>query len=209
MPFLNPAESIIKLTKAMQAKEKFSYINIPKSSIVGLSRNSDNPFPQNFAKNIISSLKNNDNNVMKAISHTLMSDIDNGKHFKIGLNKHSQYFYSNIFEYYYMNNRDTYNTTLDFFVKNSKTVTVSFHDKKLVQKHLGYNTHVINVPYVNYYEKLDSVYAQLTEFDDGVDYCILDCGVFGLALMSKMWNNLNMSIIDIGKTINLVKTSNE
>jgi hypothetical protein len=209
MPFLNPSESIIKLTKAMQAKEKFSYINVPKSSIVGLSRNSDNPFPQNFAKNIISSLKNNDANVMKAISHTLMSDIDNGRHFKIGLNKNSQYFYSNIFEYYYMNNRDAYNATLDFFIKNSKTVTVSFHDKKLVQKHIGYNTHVINVPYVNYHEKLDSVYSQLTEFEGGVDYCIMDCGVFGLALMSKMWNNLNMSIIDIGKTINLVKTSSE
>jgi hypothetical protein len=53
------------------------------------------------------------------------------------------------------------------------------------------------------------VYSQLTEFEGGVDYCIMDCGVFGLALMSKMWNNLNMSIIDIGKTINLVKTSSE
>lgn len=191
----------------MQNKERFSYINIPKSSIVGLSKNSDNPFPSNFAKNIISSLKNNDKNVMKAISHTLMSDIDNGRHYKIGLNKDSKYYYSNIFEYYYMNNRDVYNTIVEFFIKNSKTVTVSFHDKKLVQKHLGYNTHVINVPYVNNYEKLDSIYSQLSEFDGGIDYCILDCGVFGLALMSKVWTNLNMSILDLGKTINLFKTS--
>lgn len=206
MSFLNPIESTIKLTKAMQAKEKFSYINVPKASIVGLSRNSDNSFPPYFAKNIISSLKNTDKRIMKAISHTLMSDIDSGKHFKIGLNKNSEYYYSNIFEYYFMNNREVYNSIIDFFIRNSKTVTISFHDKKLVQKHLGFNTHVINIPYVNQYDKLDNVCSQLAEFDGGVDYCILDCGIFGLGLMSKIWDKLDMSIIDLGKTINLFKT---
>lgn len=207
MTILNQTESLIKLTKAMQGNEKFSYINIPKSAIVGLSKNSENSFPSNFARNVINSLKNPDKKIMKALSHTLVSDVESGKHFKIGLNKNSDYYYSNVFEYYYMNNRDVYNTVLDFFIKNTKTVTISFHDKKLVQKHIGYNTHVINVPFVNQYEKLDNIYAQLSEFEGGVDYCILDCGVFGLALMSKIWENLNMSVIDIGKTINMVKAS--
>jgi hypothetical protein len=207
MSFLNPTQSLINVTKALQGHEKFSYINVPKSSIVGLSKNSENSFPNFFAKNVISSLKNSDKRVMKAISHTLMSDIDAGKHFKIGLNKNVEYYYSNIFEYYYMNNREVYNTVLDFFFKESKTVTISFHDKKLVQKHLGYNTHVINVPYSNHYDRLDSVYSQLTEFDGGVDYCILDCGIFGLALLPKIWENLNMSVVDFGKTLNLYKSS--
>lgn len=207
MSFLNPIESTIKLTKAMQDKEKFSYINIPKSSIVGLSKNSDNSFPSYFAKNIVSALKSNDKKIMKAISHTLMSDIEAGKHFKIGLPKNGEYFYSNIFEYYFMNNREVYNSIIDFFIRNSKTVTISFHDKKIVQKHLGYNTHVINVPYHNQYDKLDNVYSQLSEFDGGIDYCIMDCGIFGLGLMPKIWEKLNMSIIDLGKTINLYKTS--
>lgn len=207
MSFLDVNASVIKLTAAMQGKDKFSYINIPKSSIVGLSRNSDNSFPNYFAKGVLSSFKNTDKRVMKAVSHTLKSDVEAGKHFKIGLNKHHEYYYSNVFEYFYMNNRDVYDSIMDFFVKNTKTVTVSFHDKKLVQKHLGYNTHVINVPFNNYYEKLDSVYAQLTEFEGGVDYVIFDCGVFGLALLPKIWENLNMSVIDLGKTINLYKTS--
>ena len=60
MTFLNPTDSLRNLTSAMGKKEKFSYINVPKSSIVALSKNSENPFPANFAKNIISSLKNND-----------------------------------------------------------------------------------------------------------------------------------------------------
>lgn len=207
MSFLNVTQSVINLTKAMQGKDKFSYINIPKSSIVGLSRNSDNAFPNFFAKNILASFKMNDKRVMKATSHTLMSDIEAGKHYKIGLNRNVEYYYSNVFEYYYLNNRDMYNTMLDFFVKNSKTVTISFHDKKLVQKHIGYNTHVINVPYGNQYDKLDSVYAQLSEFDGGIDMVIMDCGVMGLALMPKIWENMNMSILDLGKTINLSKTS--
>lgn len=207
MTCLNPVESIIDVTKCMQNKEKFAYINIPKSSIVGLSKNSENSFPQFFARNILSAFKNNDKKMMKAVSHTMMPDIETGKHFKIGLNKNHKYYYSNIFEYFYLNNRDAYNTLIDFFIKNSKTLTISFHDKKLIQKHLGYNTHVINVPFGNHYDKLDNIYAQISEFDGGVDYCIMDCGILGLALTPKIWENLNMSIIDLGKTINLFKTS--
>lgn len=207
MTFLNPIQSVIDVTSFLQKKEKFAYVNIPKSSIVGLSKNSDNAFPSYFAKNVVNGLRSNQRGVMKAVSHALVSDIEAGKHYKIGLNKNDKYYYSNIFEYYYMNNRDVYNSVLDFFIKNSKTVTVSFHDKKIVQKHIGYNTHVINVQFNSQYEKIDSIYAQLSEFDGGVDYCIMDCGVLSLALLPKIWENLNMSVIDLGKTINLFKTS--
>ena len=80
-------------------------------------------------------------------------------------------------------------------------------DKKIIQKHFGNNTHIINVAYTNYYEKIDNIYAQLAEFEGGVDYCIMDCGVLGLALMSKIWDNLNMSTIDFGKTLSLSKVT--
>jgi hypothetical protein len=43
--------------------------------------------------------------------------------------------------------------------------------------------------------------------ENEVDYCLLDCGVFGLALMNKMWDNLNISIIDTGKTLSLSKAA--
>ena len=157
MTLLNPTQSVIKVTKALQGHSKFSYINIPKSSIVGLSKNSDNCFPNYFAKNIISALKLSDSSIMKALSHTLVSDVEAGKHFKIGLNKNAEYYHSNIFEYFYMNNRDVYNTIIDFFIRDSKCLVVSFNDKKLVQKHMGFKTHVINVPYSNNYDKLDNV----------------------------------------------------
>jgi len=206
MTYLNPEESIKNITLAMNKREKFSYINVPKSSIIALSKNAENSFPSHFAKNVISTLKNNDTNMFKAISHTLMPEIEQGKHYKIGLNKKGQYYYSNIFEYYYLNNKDIYSTTVNYFIKNAASVVISFHDKKVIQKHFGNNAHIINVAYVNYYEKIDDIYTQLTEFD-GVDYCIMDCGVLGLGLMSKIWDNLNMSVLDFGKTLSLGKVT--
>jgi hypothetical protein len=207
MTCLNPAQSITKLTLAMNTKQKFAYINVPKSSIIALSKNADNSFPSHFAKSVVASLKNSEQNVMKAISHTLVPEIEDGKHYKIGLHKNAEYYYSNIFEYYYMNNKDIYTSTVNYFVKNTPSVIISFHDKKLIQKHFGSSIHVINVAYTNYYEKLDNIYAQLSEFEGGADYCLMDCGVLGLALMSKVWENLNMSIIDLGKTLSLSKTT--
>jgi hypothetical protein len=105
-----------------------------------------------------------------------------------------------------MKHRDIYNSFIDFYIRNSSSVVVSFHDKKNIQKHFGFQTHVINVPFNNYYDKIDSVYSQLTEFD-GVDYCIFDCGVLSLGLFPKIWDNLNFSIIDLGKTLTLSKSS--
>lgn len=206
MTVLDPVKSIQKLTYYMSNKEKFAYLNIPKASVVGLGRNNDYAFPSHFAKNVISSFRKNSPKVMKAISHTLSNDIENGRHSKIGLDKNTEYFYSNIFEYYYLNNKDIYNTFIDFYIRNTPTVVVSFHDKKNIQRHFGFNTHIINVPFNNFYDKVDSVYSQLTEFE-GVDYCIFDCGVLSLALFPKIWDNLNMSIIDIGKTLTLSKST--
>ena len=154
MTFLNQAQSLINLTAAMEKKKKFSYINVPKSAIIALSKNSDNSFPSHFAKNVVASLKNTDPNVMKATSHSLVSDIEDGKHFKIGLHKNGEYYYSNIFEYYYMNSKEIYNSTVNYYIKNTPSVVITFHDKKIIQKHFGNNAHIINVAYTNYYEKL-------------------------------------------------------
>lgn len=206
MTILDPKQSIQTLTYHMQQKEKFAYLNIPKASVVGLGRNNDYSFPSPFAKNVISSFRKRDPKIMKAVSHTLGTDIENGRHAKIGLDKNSKYFYSNIFEYYFLNHRDVYNAFVDFYIKNSQTIVVSFHDKKKIQKQFGFDTHVINVPFNNFYDKIDSIYAQLSEFDGGVDYCLFDCGVFSLGIFPKVWENLNMSILDLGKTLTLSKS---
>lgn len=205
MTFLDPKQSLINLTYAMSNKQKFAYINVPKASIVALSKNSENSFPNFFAKNVVTSLKANDKNIMKAVSHSLQSDIEANRHYKIGLHKGGEYYYSNIFEYYYLNDRDVISSISDFYIKYSKSAIVTFHDKKMAAKHFGHNIHVISIPYSNYYNKVDDVYAQLAELDGELDYCLLDCGVFGLGLLPKVWKNLNVSVIDLGKMLTLSK----
>lgn len=209
MTFLDQKESLVKVTEALSSKKKFAYVNIPKASIVALSKNSDNSFPNFFAKNVVATMKSTDPGIMKALSHTLVDDVANGKHYKIGLHKNADYYYSNIFEYYYLNDRETFNSIVDFYIRYAKSAIVTFHDSKIVSKHFGYNVHTINVPYNNYYTKIDDVYAQLSELDGELDYCMLDCGVLGLGILPKVWKNLNMSIIDLGKTLTLNKMSKQ
>jgi hypothetical protein len=205
MTFYSPKESLINLTEKMDKKEKFAYLNIPKSAIVALSKNSDNAFPSHFAKNVISSFKAKDESIMKAIPNALKDDVANNKHYKIGLNKSSDYYYSNIFEYYYNEDREVYDSIVSYFIKNTKTLAVSFNDKKFVTRCFGYNCHVVNVPYSSQYDKVDDVYAQISELDGDIDYVLLDCGIFGLGLLPKVWENLSVSVIDLGKTLISIK----
>lgn len=205
MTFLDQKESIIRLTDKMNGKDKFAYINIPKSAVVSLSKSGENGFPNFFIKNVLSSLKYNHPSIMKAISHSLVSDIKENRHYKIGLHKNNEYYYSNVFEYYYLNERENFNSIVDFYIRNTPNAIVTFHDRKLITKTFGVSTHVISIPFNNHYTKLDDVYAQLAEIDGSIDYCMFDCGVFGLGLLPKVWKNLNMSVIDLGKTMSLIK----
>ena len=205
MTFYSAKESLIDLTEKMDKKERFAYLNIPKSAIVALSRNSDNAFPSYFAKNVITSFKSRDSSILKAVPNVLKDDIINNRHYKIGLNKGNNYYYANLFEHYYNEDKDVYNSIISYFVKNTKTIAVSFNDKKFVTSCFGYNCHVINVPYNYQYDKIDDVYAQISELDGEIDYVLLDCGIFGLGLLPKVWSNLSVSVIDFGKTLLSVK----
>ncbi len=47
--------------------------------------------------------------------------------------------------------------------------------------------------------------AQLSEFEGGVDSWILDCPMLATAIAPKLWENLDMSILDFGKIISSVR----
>lgn len=206
MTTLTVEQSVIDLTLQMEKKSKFAYVNIPKNAVSALGKSGEYSFPNHFAKNVISTIRNKNNNVMKAVSHTLTNDISLGKYEKLGLLKNSKYYYSNVFEYYFMNNRDVYNTLIQRYMKNSSNIIITFHDKKIINKIFGNNINVVNVAYNNYYDKVDDIYSQISEFDGGIDYCIMDCGPLSLALTSKIIDNLNVSVIDFGKTISMQRS---
>jgi hypothetical protein len=206
MPFIDAKNTLFKITKALEEKKPFAYTNISKGSIISLNKNSENPFPKDFGKHVINSISYEGPDFYKSVSHSLISEIENNKHNKIGLDNNNTYYYSNIFEYYQMNDKEMFNIIISRYFKNSPTLIVSLNDKKLMQKIFGKNSHVINVNFSNMYDRVDSVYSQISEFQGGIDYCIMDCGILGLGLSSKVYDKLGISVIDLGKTVTHIKS---
>lgn len=204
----NEKQAIIDLTLLMNSKEKFSFMNISKYSIVALNKKNDNSFPNHFAKAVLKSISLEHPRIMKNYSAGLVDDINNNKHAKIGIENSNRSYSSNLFEHYFLNQKDIFDYFCSFYFKYTPTLVVSFHDKKTVYKTLNTKVNVITVPYNNHYDKLDDVFAQISEFEGGVDYCLMDCSSLGLALSGKIWEKLDMSVIDLGKTINFTKTYN-
>ena len=57
----NQIQASIELTKLMNSKEKFAFLNIAKSSIVSLSKKNADGTPSRFNKEIIRSINLSDN----------------------------------------------------------------------------------------------------------------------------------------------------
>lgn len=201
----NEKQAIIDLTRFMNAKEKFSFMNVSKYSIVALNKKNDNAFPSHFAKAILKSISLDHPKIMKSYSSGLVEDIESGRHERLGLVNNDRSYSSNLFEHYFLNNKDVFDTFSSFYFKHSPVLVVSFHDKKTVYKTLNAKVNVITVGYNNHYDKLEDVFSQISEFEGGVDYCLMDCSSLGLALAGKIWEKLDMSVIDLGKTINFTK----
>ena len=198
---IDPVNTIIDLTYKMEKKEKFAFVNISRSAINALLPESEKKPPKYFVKAIAKCLETEDENFLKAIPSEFSMDIENGRYSTLGIEKKNKYYDANMFDYFYANKKEVVDIFLNHYIKDSKNVILSFHDKKTVQKVFGQNQFVITVPYNNYYDKLDSIIAQLSEFDGAVDAVILDCPLLATAIAPKIWENLTMSIIDFGKIV--------
>lgn len=194
-------QASIELTKLINSKQKFAFLNISKSAIVSLNKKNENNIPARFNKEIIRSINLNDKRIIKNVSDSLVEEIKSNKHNDIGLASDSELYSPNLFEYYYQNNKKIYDSIFEFYVKDTPSVIVSFHDKKTIYKFMGFKINVINVSFNNYHFKLDETFSRIAAISDKIDYCILDCSSMGLALSNSIWNKLNVSIIDLGKTI--------
>jgi len=205
----NVNKSLIQLTSLMNSNQKFAFINISKSSIIGLNKKSEKSFAPNISKEIINSINISGNRVMKNVSYDLMKEISEGKHAAIGLNKETYYHSPNVFEYYFENNKDVFDSIVSFYIRNTPSVVVSLHDQKRVSNVLGLKDNVINISYGNMYKRHEEIFNDIAKLNNKVQYCLLDCSSLWLALSHKIWNELNMSIIDLGKTLNFIKDNNQ
>jgi hypothetical protein len=200
-----PKSSVIQLTKIMAEKEKFAFLNISKSSIIGLNKKSEKSFPPAISKEIIQSINLNGPRIMKTVSPDLFFEIQDDKHAGIGLKKNQKYYSPNLFEYYLQNDKHVFDSIIQFFIKNTSNIVVSLHDQKRVGNILGIRYNIINVGYHTLYKRFEETYEQIAQYNGKAEYCLLDCSSLGLALASRIWENLDMSIIDLGKALNFTK----
>ena len=178
----NQIQASIELTKLMNTKEKFAFLNISKSSIVSLGKKKSDTGSAQFNKEIIRSINLTDKRIIKSIPDSLADEVKASSHSSIGLVDDGRFYTPNLFEYYHEHNREVYNDIFDFYIKNTNTAVVSFHDKKTIYNFMGFKSTVINVPFNNYYSRFEDTFKKIAALDGKVDYCIMDCSSLGLAL---------------------------
>lgn len=198
---INPVNTIIELTYRMEKKEKFAFVNISRSALSSLLPDAEKKPPKYFLKSIAKCIETNDENFLKAVPSEYSIDIENGKYATLGIEKNSKLYDANMFDYYCANRKEVVDIFVNHYIKDSKNVILSFHDQKTVQKVFGQNQIIVTVPYNNYYDKLDAIVDQLSEYDGIVDCVILDCPLLATAIAPKIWEKLTMSIIDFGKVV--------
>jgi hypothetical protein len=204
---LNPVNSIIDLTKKIEDKTRYAFINISRSAITSLTPEPEKKLPKYFVKAISKCASIEDENFMKAVPSEFSSDIESGSLYNVGLKNNRHYYDANTFDYFYSNRKEVVDIFVNRYIRDSKNVIVTFHDKKTIQNMFGSNQQIITVPYNNYFDKLDSVHDQIAELDGSVDHCIMDCPLLATALAPKIWENLTMSILDLGKVVSAARFS--
>ena len=202
---LDPVKSIIALTEKIESKNKFAYVNISRSAIGAALNTSEKKPPRYFIKSLSNCMSIKDENFLKAVPLEFSQEIESGKLNSIGLNSDSTYYDAGMFEHFFSSKKEVIDIFINHYIRDSKNVILTFHDKKTVEKIFGQNQYVITVPYNNYYDKLDSIITQISEFENGVDAVILDCPLLATAISPKIWETMNVSIIDFGKFISSAK----
>jgi hypothetical protein len=205
MKIKTPRQTIIDLTYLMSNKERFAFVNFSKSALLAASGRiaHDKKPPKYFTKSIQNSLDINDKNYMKSVPEYILSqesgfDID-----CVEALKRTQVYDAGTIENLFITNKYVFDCFVEFYIRYTKTLVVSFHDKKSIQNIIGSSAEVLHVPYNDFYDKLDSIFDSIKEYDGKVDYCILDCPVLSSAIASKIWNKTNMSILDFGKVFTI------
>lgn len=200
-------QTIIKVTSLLESKDRFCFTTYTRSSILsaaGEVRGEKRP-PKNFVRSVLSGLTNNNKNFIKAIplelsglAGTKIKDIND------------EIFYdANYLDYYINNNNEVYKIFMNRYFKHQNALVISFQNQSLISRNFGDNSSYIQIPYNDFYDKVDSVTAQVSEFSNAHDICILDCPMFSSAIAPKIWEKTNMSIMDLGKSLTLSRSFNK
>lgn len=201
MKTVNEKETIRHTAKLLAEKNRFAFVTYTRSAILSALNDlkGDKKPPKYFSKAILSGLSSQDPNFYKALQKDYVTGIE-GRIDSVGLK--NQFFYdSSYLEHYINNNHDVFDTFMSYFFKYNKALIISFQYKSLISKYFSKESAYIHIPYNDFYDKIDSVVSQISEFDNEYDLCILDCPMFSSAIAPKIWEKTNMSIFDLGKSL--------
>ena len=200
------AQTIQSLTLKMLSKERFAYVNFPRSALIAMGSLDMKKSSKDFGDSISKSFSINDKNFMKGIPLAFVNSNDSDNELDYSkVDSNQTYYNSTTLENYFNNNEVAFTSFVDFYIRNTPYVVVTFHDRKVITRVLGSPVDTIYVPYNDYYDKLDSIIETLKTYTGKVDTVILDCPLLSAALASKIWDELNFSIIDFGKVISFAR----
>ena len=201
MKFIDQKQTIKNITYLMSNKQRFAFVGYSRSSLMALSGQmpEDKKPGKQFSKYLLNSLEIKDPNYMRAVHYGMISQNSDINLAAIPAMSNGLFYDAGTFESYFTKKRDVFDSFIEYYLKYSSTLVVSFHDKKLIQKTMGQPTYYIKVPYNDFYERVDDIMSEIKEFDSAVDYCILDCPMLSSALSSQIWSKTSMSILDLGK----------
>ena len=200
------ARTIQALTLKMLSKDRFAYINFPRSALIAMGNSDIRKSSEPFSDLIIKSFNIKNKNFMKGIPLAFVNSNDPESELdysKVDFNQ--VYHNSTTLENYYNNNEVVFSSFIDFYIRNTPYAIVTFHDKKVINKVLGSPVGVIYVSYNDYYNKIDSIIETLSSYKDKVDLVILDCPLLSAALATEIWEKLNFSILDFGRVVSFAR----
>jgi hypothetical protein len=201
----NAVETIKKVSLLLEKKQRFAFVTYTRSAIFSLTgelKGEKKP-PKNFIKLLSDGIQNKNPNFIKAVQRDL---IQNSSDKLNELNLKDSDFYDPAFlELYVNNNYDVFKTFVSWYFKNTKAIVVSFQSQNYIGKYFSQNSIFIQVPYNDFYSRIDSITEQIQSYKNEYDLCILDCPMLSAALVAKLWDSTDMSIIDLGRTLTVAR----
>lgn len=207
MKTVSEKQTIIKVTSLLESKNRFCLTTYTRSAIIaaaGEMRGEKRP-PKYFVRSILSGITNTDKFFAKAIPLEL-SGLAASKIKDIN----DEIFYdANYLDYYINNSYEVYKIFMNRYFKEQNALVVSFQNSSLISRNFGSSSSYIQIPYNDFYDKLDTVTDQIIQMQNDYSMCIFDCPMFSSALAPKVWEKTNMSIMDLGKSLTLARSFNK
>lgn len=199
-------QTIIKVTEMLEKKQRFGFVTYTRSSLFSLlgDLKGDKKPPKSFVQATLRGLTMPDQNFMPAAHIDFLYSQQN-KLGKIGV-LDKTFYDASFLESYINDSYDVFKIFMNHYFKYNNVLVISFQYKANIAKFFSKDSAFIQVPYNDFYEKVDSVMAQISEFKDAYDICVLDCPMLSAALAPKIWEQTNMSVLDLGKSLTVARS---